>query len=149
MKHNFLFIILAVLIGGIAPIQGGINSQLGKLLNHPMQATFISFLGGVLTILILLLIININFPAAAEMKKIPWYLYIGGVFGVVFVTVVIVLMPKIGATNLVVAIIVGQLVMSVIVDHFGLLKVPVHEISWTRLVGIVLLILGVFLVQKT
>ena len=146
---TYFYILIAVLIGALTPIQGGINSQLSTILKHPLQASFISFTGGFLILLIIVLVLNKPFPGFGEMQKTPWYLFTGGAFGVAFVSAIIILIPRIGATNLIAAALVGQLVMSVIVDHYGLLKVPVHEISWIRIVGVLLLIGGVLLVQKT
>ena len=149
MKSNFLFILLAFFIGFMPPVQGALNSLLNQYLKHPLQATFINFTFGVLVLVVLLLAFNISFPSIQVLKQTPWYLMIGGAMGVIFVSSIIVLIPKIGATNLLAAAIVGQLVMSVIIDHKGWLKVPVHEINIYRVVGVVLLIAGIFLVQKT
>ncbi len=149
MQKSLWLILVAVAVGGLVPFQSSINAHLGQFVKSPLQATLINFLGGVLILLIILLLFYKNpFPSITEIKQIPWYLFFGGLFGVTFVTTVVILTPKIGITNMLAGAMVGQLILSAVIDHFGLLNIPVHPISWQRALGICMLIGGIALTQK-
>jgi len=143
-----VFFMLAILcIGGLMPIQGSINAQIGQILGHPLRGTLMNFVtGGVL--LVVLLCFWVGFPTGEDMMQAPWYLYSGGLMGVLFVTAMLTLIPELGALRVVAAVVVGQLIVSTIIDHFGLLKVPVHSLSVTRVAGIGCLVIGLYLVNR-
>ncbi len=86
------------------------------------------------------------------MKNIPgmseWYLYIGGVLGVAILATPIFLIPRIGATSTLTALVVGQLFLALIIDHFGLFSFPKIEINLTRIMGIALLVAGAFFIKQ-
>ncbi len=149
----FVLMAVAVLVGGLLPLQGSMNARLGKALNHPLQASFISFTGGALLLAALLVVLLIlkrtSLPTTATLRDVPWYLYVSGTLGVIFVTMVIILAPRIGIANTLAAAIVGQLVMSVIFDHFGWLGLTPQPVSVARIVGCASLVIGLILIQKT
>ncbi len=140
--------LLAILVGGLIPLQGSINAQLGKVLNHPLQAAFVSFLGGTLSLLIILLVLRPEMPGIRVFQVQPWYLFAGGLLGACFVTMVLVLAPHIGIANTLGAAIAGQLVMSVVFDHFGWLGLAVQPAGLSRIVGCVGLVVSLFLIQR-
>jgi transporter family-2 protein len=147
MKHLIL-LAAALFAGSLIPLQGAVNTQLSQRLPHAMQATFVSFLGGLLGVIALLLCIRPPMPATATLHATPWYLYCGGLFGVVFVTTVLVLIPKIGVATMLAAALSGQLIVSVLIDHYGWLNVPVISMTPSRLTGVCALLIGVFLIQR-
>ena len=140
MKHLML-LAAALFAGGIIPIQGAVNARLGQLLRHPLQATFISFLGGLIGVMLLLACIRPPLPTKDTISGTPLYLYSGGLFGVIFVTTVLMLIPRIGVATMLATAITGQLIVSLVIDHFGWLNVPVApvtpelclEASWSSL----------------
>jgi len=148
MKVNQLFILLAAFAGIWVAFQGAINGLLARQLSHPLQATFVSFLGGTLVIALILVFLQPEIPSGTTLKRIPWYLYTGGAMGVFFVTVALLSVPRIGATQFLAAILAGQVVGALLIDHFGLLEVPVQHISWKRIGGVLLIVIGVFLTQR-
>ncbi len=148
MYTKYIFVIIALLIGGLLPVQGSINSHLSSLLKHPLQAAFVSFFVGTLALLFLNVFLKTEVPAAKELVKIPFYLFLGGLLGAIYVTSAIVLIPKIGITSLLAASIAGQLIISSLIDHFGFFNVPIHPISFGRVAGIALLATGTFLIQR-
>ena len=149
MQKSLLLTLIALLLGGLIPIQSSFNTYLAQQLKSPLQATFINFAGGLIVLIFLLLFIfRVSIPTLAELKQIPWYYYIGGAIGVGFVTMVVMLTPKIGITNVLAGALVGQLIVSAIMDHFGLLNLNVHPITWQRITGICFLIFGIILTQK-
>jgi transporter family-2 protein len=92
------------------------------------------------------------FPATANFTRLPglseWYLYIGGAFGVAILAAPILLIPRIGATATLTAIVLGQLLLALLIDHFGWLSSPKIEISFVRAAGVLLLIAGAILLRK-
>jgi bacterial/archaeal transporter family-2 protein len=144
---KLVFLVIALCVGGLVPIQGTINAHLGKSLNHPLQATFISFFGAVLILVLLLLALNPSLPSLAQFKSIPFFYYSGGVYGVVFVTTILMLAPRIGIANTIVATIVGQLLISVILDHFGVFGLARYPVSALRILGCVGLLVSLYLIQ--
>jgi transporter family-2 protein len=128
-------------------MQGAINARLGAVMVHPMQATLVSYLGGTIACVVFLLFAQASLPDYKRLASIDSYLYLGGFLGVVFVSGMLYLMPRIGVANMLAAAILGQLLMSVVFDHFGLAGVTI-EMSTNRVIGIVLLLAGVFFIQR-
>ncbi|MFT5657260.1 MAG: transporter family-2 protein [Gammaproteobacteria bacterium] len=145
-----LFIALAVLAGAMLPVQGVVNSQLGRHLDNVVLGTLISFVVGAFTLLAVFLYRSSGSVETSlqGMKDVPPVLYIGGVLGAIYVTAVAVLIPKIGVANTMIAVILGQVLLSLLLDHFGILGVEVREIGWPRIIGASLVVLGLALVVK-
>jgi transporter family-2 protein len=149
MQKTLLLTGIALILGGLIPIQSSLNTFLAQQFKSPLQATFVNFAGGlVLLIILLVFVFKVAIPPIAVLKTIPWYYFMGGFIGVAFVTMVVTLTPKIGITNVLAGALVGQLIISAIMDHFGLLNLQVHPLSWYRVLGILFLILGIFFTQK-
>ena len=104
------FIVLAVLAGGMLPVQGVVNGQLGRVLDNVVLATLISFVVGSLTLLLVFLVRN-NWADGSGLQRLPEVppvLYVGGVLGAFYVTLVAMLIPKIGVANTMIAIILAN-----------------------------------------
>lgn len=143
----WMMVAIALVVGGLAPIQGSLNAQMGKVLGHPLRGTLMNFaVGG--SVLLLILIATAGFPARRDLAAAPWHLYTAGLQGILFVTALLALIPEIGALRVLAAVVVGQLIVSALIDHFGLLKVPVHAMSLTRAAGMALLFAGLYLIQR-
>ena len=139
---NFL---LAILAGAVLPVQTGVNSTLRATVGHPLWATIISFCVGALTVGALLLVLRV--PAPIALPPLGWK-WLGGSVGVIYVCLSLILAPRLGAASLVATIVAGQLVTSLVLDHFGWLGFPQHLVSAPRLLGALLLGAGVWLIQK-
>lgn len=140
-------LILAILIGTLTPFQAGVNASLGKLVAHPLHATFVSFLGGLITVSIACLLTGKMFPTTAKLSTVPPHLLIGGLLGCIFVLTSIYVAPKLGATLFIACVLTGQLAASIVIDHFGWVGFAVHPISLARIVGILFLFTGVLLIK--
>lgn len=147
--RTLLLMAVAMLAACVIPIQAIVNGRLGQVLQNPLLAALISFTGGTIILALLLFTTARGLPRIPEGIIVPWYLFTGGLLGAVFVTVVLILVPRIGTANLLAAAIVGQLLMSLIVDHYGLLGVPQSSISTIKVAGVGLLVAGVLLIQRT
>ena len=146
--QTLLFTTVALLVGMLLPVQASFNAQLGQLLKHPFYGTVSNFATGLIALVILMLAVRPALPTTQQLASVPAYCYAGGLIGACFVTVVVILVPKIGVANTLLAAVVGQLLISVLIDHFGWLDVPEIPVSFTRLTGSLLLIAGLYLIQK-
>lgn len=132
------------------PLQGVVNSQLGRALDNVILATLISFITGALTLLPIFLLRN-NAGAGSGLQyltQVSPVLYIGGILGAFYVTLVAILVPKIGVANTMIAIIFGQILLSLMLDHFGVLGIEIRAFNGLRLLGAGLVLGGLVLVVK-
>ncbi|MFM2361446.1 MAG: hypothetical protein RLZZ316_348 [Bacteroidota bacterium] len=143
-----LFYLLPVLVGVAITIQAGINSQLRLAIGNPLVASLISFLGGTLVLAIMVLFTKNNWPDPALYSHVHWYKFSGGLLGVFVVFVALFTVKEIGAANMFVLIVAGQLLTALLMDHFGLLGMKGNPVSLQKLLGILLVVVGAFLVNK-
>lgn len=145
---KILFYLLPVLAGVAITLQSGINYQLRAALNHPVMAAFISFMVGTLALVFILLLSKQPAPPLTVYSGINWYKFTGGLFGVFVVTVTLLSVKEIGVANMFVLIIAGQLITAVCMDHFGVLGLNVSPVTLKKLLGILCLVAGAWLVNK-
>ena len=144
----YLLVIITIVIGCLMPVQASLNAELGRIIRHPYLGALVSFSVGTIALSIIVLVQG--FPME-QIKKLPFsspHLLIGGFLGALFVASSIFLIPKLGATTMIASFITGQLLASVLLDHYGLLGLQVQPISLQRLVGIILLFAGLLLVIR-
>lgn len=146
---KIIFYILPVLAGMAIAVQSGINSQLRTAVGNPLLAAFISFLGGTIVLSLLLIFSKEALPSLSAFSTISWYKFTGGLLGVFVVTNAIVSVQQIGAANMYVLIIAGQLCAALVMDHFGVLGLRQNPVTVQKLLGILLIIAGVYLVNRT
>ena len=142
-----LFLKFAFLAGLALPIQFSINAQLRTFVGSPLVAATISFIVGAITLFTLSLF-KAGFSFNKGIASAPWWGWTGGVLGAFYVLATIILIPRIGAGTTVALVLAGQIVASVLIDHFGLINVPIHLLSLPRILGAILVIIGVVLIQK-
>ncbi|WP_371188856.1 DMT family transporter [Thalassotalea maritima] len=143
-----LAVVFAVVVGCSLASQAGVNSQLRTALHSPIQAAFISFLIGTIVLGIIALWRNEPWFSGQSMAAIPWWAWLGGFLGAFNIAMSIYLAPKLGALVLAVAIVCGQVLASLFYDHHGLLGYPKIDLSVTRVIGAVCIVVGVVLVSK-
>ena len=126
------------------------NQGFGAVVGSVSLAATISFTIGTVALLGLYLIGNFNSSLISikELANVPTVLYAGGVLGAVYVATVAASVPRIGVANTMVALVLGQILLSLILDHFGVLGIEMREVSWQRLVGAGLVVSGLVLVVK-
>jgi transporter family-2 protein len=146
---NLIYYFLAVIAGACIAIQAGVNSQLKQAVGNPFLASLISFAVGALVLFVYSLFTgNLIFSDPAGIRNISLWKWSGGVLGAVYVTAVIISAPKIGAANMIGLIVAGQMLLAVILDNFGFIGFPVHGFNLMRLLGVVSITIGVFLIQR-
>ena len=145
---KYIFMLAAFLAGTTMPLQSSINSGLSAHLGNSLYGAAVSFLGGTLVSLLILVVTPVGFPAINRFSGISWIYFTGGIYGLFIVISVINSVPYAGVASTLACVIAGQLVMSVFFDHFGWLGVDIIRISPHRITGIILLLSGVFLIQR-
>ncbi len=140
-------VILTAFVGGLIALQAPINSMLGKATGS-FQAAFISFAIGTVVLAVIAAFAKGGFGTMGEAKTLSWYYLTGGVLGAAYVTTVLVTVRELGAGPVVAATIAGQLSASVVLDQFGLLGLPKDPITLGKVVGVVLLAAGVYLIVR-
>jgi transporter family-2 protein len=145
---KYLFYLLPVLCGVTITTQASVNSQLRASIQNPIAAAFISFATGTVILFFAVLAYRQGFPSVSELKQVSWHQYAGGLLGAFFVTVIIFTLPKIGSANMFILIIAGQLITSLLYDHFGVLGAQVQEINWKKIVGVAMVIAGAYIANK-
>ena len=141
-------ILAAILIGIALPVQAGVNAQLRLGVTHPLLAAFISFFVGTVALLGFNLALRVPAPSGEALGRIPWWQWTGGLLGALYIYAAVILAPRLGAATLVAATVAGQMMASLVLDHFGLVGYPQQTITPTRALGVVLVIGGVVLIQR-
>ncbi|MGV8944450.1 DMT family transporter [Thermomonas sp.] len=137
-------LLVAVLIGAILPLQGLINARLGTHIGGAVVAAFVSFLVGTLMLGVYLL--GTRTPLALQGSlKLPAWVWVGGVFGAIYVACFTVLIPRIGAASMICLAVLGQVTASMMLDQFGILQAP-KPVDAVRIAGALLVLTGVVLV---
>lgn len=144
----FLLLPLAFGIGIAMTAQTAINTQLREYLHSPLQAALFSFLIGTIVLAILVYFQTAEKPHLTTLIQLPWYLWVGGCLGVYAISISIYTAPKLGFLTLSGMIIFGQIVMSMVIDQLGLLGNEKTPINWQRLLGGVVIFIGVLLTLK-
>jgi bacterial/archaeal transporter family-2 protein len=143
--------LLGLLGGAVLPVQGAINAQLRADLDAPVAVGALSFVVATVamaTLLgLLLALAAIPRPRPSGLATLPWWGWLGGLCGAIYVVSVFALIPEIGVAATVALTVAGQQLASVMVDRHGLLRLPRLEISARRLTGVGVLMVGVGLIQ--
>ena len=140
-------VVLTAFVGGLIALQAPINSMLGKATGS-FQAAFISFAIGTVVLAVIAAFAKGGFGTMGEATTLSWYYLTGGVLGAAYVTTVLVTVRELGAGPVVAATIAGQLSASVVLDQFGMLGLPKDPITLGKVVGVVLLSVGVYLIVR-
>ncbi|MFN7115347.1 MAG: DMT family transporter [Saprospiraceae bacterium] len=144
-----LLILIAFVAGAILPVQASINAKMAKFAGGPVMAALLSFAVGTIGLLLFALFSQPNFSLQlANTRQAPAYAWIAGILGAFYVVGSVYLLPKLGVALTFSLIIAGQMLVTLVLDHYGLLGVPVKPINLPRLLGILLIIAGVILVRK-
>jgi bacterial/archaeal transporter family-2 protein len=142
----FAFLVLALAAGAALPFQAGINARLATFIGGPIRASAISFAVGTIVLVLLALVVTRGVMGTGRLEEVPWWGWLGGAVGAGYVASTVAAAPRLGALNLFAAVIFGQLLCSVVLDHFGVLYRE-HGLSLGRVAGVVLLGAGVALVR--
>ncbi|MEW5938985.1 MAG: DMT family transporter [Chloroflexota bacterium] len=143
---DILFLILLALIGGVAvTLQGQFMGIMDQTLGT-RESVFITYAGGGLAATILILFLRGgNLRAAAS---VPWYAFGAGLVGLLIVGTIGFTVPRLGLTTALTLVVAGQFLASILIEQFGWFGASPRPLDWTRLLGIILLLLGVWLAAR-
>jgi transporter family-2 protein len=144
-----LLVVAALLSGAALAVQVGFNGELRARTRSPILAAAISFGVGTAILVGVLAAIRPELPDRRALVQAPWWMWLGGLVGAAYVSAAAAFAPRLGAAPWLGLIVTGQIVASLVLDHFGLVGFPAHPLNWPRAVGAVLLLLGVVLVLRS
>lgn len=149
MTGNLLFAVLAALGGAAIAAQSGTNAMMARTLGSVVWA--IAFSTALSTVLVVAygLLARTPSPATDGLPAMPWWGWIGGALGVAMLMGSVIAAPRLGATGTIASIVAGQLIASVLLDHFGLVGFQVQPLSLQRVAGVLLLLGGVALILRS
>jgi len=146
---KLIYFLLAILIGCGLTLQGAINSNLKQHLGNPIAAAVISFSVGTIVLLLAYLALPNQYTLSlANLKATTWWMWLGGILGAFYIVFSIIVIPEIGFANFFILLVAGQILLSIVFDQWGLWGYQVHSFSALRGTGIVLMIVGIYLIQK-
>lgn len=144
---QFFIIILSILAGSLFPVQGAVNGVLREEVGNPFLSGSLSNLLGMIIMLVLVFATTSQFPLSApETNTNNWYMWTGGIISALVVSANIVIPKYIGFSKFLAIYMVSQLVMSVLIDHFGLFGSNQQPISLNIVIGVLFLAIGIFFI---
>lgn len=143
----FAPVALALVAGAVLPFQAAANAAVGRLAGHPLWAALVSLGVSLLVIVPALAFMRVSAPHTAAAAHGPWWLWIGGVLGALYVVAAAAITPRLGAGGFLVCVVAGQMVTAVLADHFGWMGLASRPIALSHMAGIALILGGVFLIQ--
>ena len=144
--ESILLIILIGLAGGVAV---GLQSPLASMISQRLgifESVFIVHIGG--AILALLPLLFWGGGKLSQWRSVPWYALGAGIFGLVVIGAISYMIPRIGIAGSIITIVAGQLLVGTLLDHFGLLGAIQRPLDPTRVIGLVVVLIGVWLTVK-
>ncbi|RTQ52262.1 DMT family transporter [Hymenobacter gummosus] len=149
VMNRLLLMLLAVSMGALLPVQAALNTRLARATDGPIVAALASFFVGTLTLLLIALAAGVRLGSMVEAARSQSpTVWLGGVIGALYVGSVTLLTPRLGVALTFGLLIAGQLILSVLFDHFGLFGLPVQRLSPGRVAGVLLLLVGVVLIRR-
>jgi bacterial/archaeal transporter family-2 protein len=145
---NYLYLALTILVGVALPFQVAMNGQVREALGHPLWGALTNFAVGLVALGIMVAVMRAPIPTTGMLAKAPAWAWWGGIIGQLYVMSAILAGPKLGSATFFAIIIAGQLLTSLVLDHFGVLGFPHSPINFWRIAGVLLLIVGAVLVVK-
>lgn len=146
--HTSIFALLAVGAGACIALQASANANLRKNIGgDPFAAAYLSILGTILTATVAVLLIRPPVPAAASLRETPWWNWIGGPLGALIVLAGAALTARLGAAFFIALVVGGQLLCSLLLDHFALMGLSEQPVTAGRLLGAALVVAGVVCIK--
>ncbi len=153
--RNYWFLLLALVAGFTLSLSVGLNTTVGRYLKNPVASALFNFVGGAIALIIIALVglgsglLEFNFATlGSRLGGAPWWAWLGGLMGALYVTGITVTGPAIGAALTNVLTVAGQLLMSLVADTAGLFRDQSHPLTLFRVAGVILIIIAVLLIKR-
>jgi bacterial/archaeal transporter family-2 protein len=148
MDNHGLAVLATVVAGGFIALQAPINSTLGRSIASPLAAASISFAVGTAALVAITVLFAGGFGGVGGARSLGWVYLTGGLLGAVYVTTALITVRALGAGAVTAATVTGQLTTSIVIDRLGVLGLESRPLSWQRVLGVLLLVAGTFLVAR-
>lgn len=142
------FLLLSALAGAFVPYQASANAQLGRVLGHPLWATLVSLMVGVLALVPLLALSGVSAPQWGKAFAAPAWVWLGGLAGLLYVNTALYMAPRLGVTTFILAVVLGQVLGAMLMDHFGLAGLAAQPVSARKLMGAACVLVGFIIYSK-
>lgn len=144
-----VLLVIAVAVGAAVPLQSAVNWRMGASQGHPLYGALVNT--SVATLIFVALIVALRLPAPDWKAATagPWWLWSGGAVGAAFVFGGLFVAPRVGAASFAGATILGTIVASLLIDHFGLLGFPIKPVSPQRIAGAGSMLTGLLLLYHS
>ena len=139
---------LALLVGAGLVVQVALNMTISKAVGSAPLAALANFVVGTAVIIVLLLVFRVELPTREQWSVVPWWAWLGGALGAAYVATATFTGPRLGALLLLALTVGGQMIASMIVDHYGLLGFAREPLDTSRVIGALLLCVGIFLIAR-
>lgn len=143
---TFIMIVLAIIGGSMLSIQAAVNGQLGSQVGV-FKSAFLTFSVGAL--ITALLIFFFEPKQIVTLMDVPKWQLLGAMFGVPYIVIMVLAVQRIGTAIATVAVIFGQLTMSMLIDNFGWLGNQSITFSMSRLGAILCLGIALFFIYSS
>jgi len=144
---NPFYLVVALGTGAAIAVQTLANSRLRVALGTPVWAAIAQFIVGLAALVVIAVLTRHPAPDVGGLSRMPWWGWVGGAVGALFIVVSIVLTPRLGTALTLATITVGQLLAALVLDHYGLLGAPVVRLSMPRVLGAACLLAGIALMR--
>jgi bacterial/archaeal transporter family-2 protein len=148
VNNHALAVLATVTAGGFIALQAPINATLGRAVGSPFAAASISFAVGTAVLVAITLLFSGAYAGVSGLRGIGWVYLTGGLLGAVYVTTALVTVRTLGAGAVTAATVTGQFATSLVIDRLGVLGLEPRPFSAQRVIGVLLLAAGTFLVAR-
>ncbi|ALI33782.1 DMT family transporter [Weissella cibaria] len=136
-----------ILTGMFASFQQAITGHLGHLLGAPVDGAFVSFVGALILLTILVAFKERPFFNRNGMKGAPWWSFLGGIPGALFVFFIGIVVPVLGPGMGAILGLMGMLIGTIIVQQFGWYQSIKKQVNVMQVIGIIIMVAGVVMIQ--
>ncbi|MDZ4839962.1 MAG: DMT family transporter [Bacteroidota bacterium] len=148
MSSNIGLLGVAMLIGGILVVQAGMNSKIQETLNNPLASVILITLTSTIVGLILLAAKKFQIPDLQNISKVPWWAYLTSLLGVAYLIAALVLVKPLGNAQMFIFIVAGQILVSLVADHYGWFGFDVKPFNLNKGVSLGLLVACLYFMQR-
>ncbi|MGI4855021.1 MAG: DMT family transporter [Janthinobacterium lividum] len=145
---QWIILLFALAAGAANPFQSGTNAELKTQLSQPIWATLWVYASGLAGVLLVQAFVRQPLPSSPQMQAVPWWAWMGGIISIAATFAGLMLAQKLGAGIFTGVSITAATVVSIALDHFGLVGFRQHGASPLRMAGGALMIAGVWMVAK-
>lgn len=142
----FLLALLAFSVGFSLPVQTLANTRLTEKIGSPIAVAWATLAVAVIMLAAILAVAGFSLlPAKSDVAHLEWWVWTAGLFSIIGITGNILIFPRLGAVETALWPMIGSILGSLAIDHFGWLGSQVQQIGLARIIGGVLMMIGIVL----